>query len=246
MFGFFKKGKKADAARQEGGADSPALSPEAILLAARRKVEHEYLRDYYYKNPTGLVADVTDEFGLHNLYVNFMKIEKMRKFLYKPKDFLIDTGKTERDDYLVIAELPEPEEVGLCYRMYFLFDAKFEHRAFFTVEREEEGAQLYLWDEDKKQVPIAPIETGRWAEKTKEERHAELQLVNDVFYGVPEEERGKVRAEEPADEPAEAADEASAEAADEAPEAAEAPDEAPEMPAHEQPAASEDAAPDKE
>ena len=216
MFGFIKKALTSNmepsaASQVREGATTYEGSEMGI---ARFKVEREFLREYFYRNPTGLVADVTEEYGLHNLYVNYMRTLRVRSFPYKPEHFLIDTGKTERGDYLVIAELPEPEFANLCYRMYFLFNADFSHVAFFTVEREEDGVQLYLWDENKQRVAIGPIETGRWAEKTKEERDYELQLVNDVFYGVPEEERGKVKAAAPEEQAEEQDDEPDGEQAE--------------------------------
>ena len=181
MFGFFNKNKQTDTPQQEENATPTSYDTTRVGLA-RHAVEQEMLVEYFSKNPTALIDDITEEYGLATVFGNMYRAQKLHRSPYYADQYALDMKKTEFDDYLIIAELPKPEHLGLCYRLFFTFDAPFEHVALFMVEREEHGAALYRWDREKNRTAVGFVETGPWDEKTKEERAAELQMVSDAFH----------------------------------------------------------------
>ena len=180
MFGFGKKNKLEVVPEDENATPTPYETTQ--LGQARHKVESELLVDHFMMNPTAVIGYITEEYGLSAMFGELYRLLKIRKQPYYADEYALDMKKTEFEDYLIITELPKPPHTGLCYRMYYLFDAPFEHIALITVERAEEGADIYMWDRDKNRTLIGSVEIGPWKEKSKEERDAELQMISDVFH----------------------------------------------------------------
>lgn len=180
LFGFFGKSWADEPVPVLDSGERPSY--EATLLGRmRHQVERRFLPEYFFSNPTGFMSEFTDEYGFYVMYAVAFKECARKKIPYWNTDFATDVTKTDSGDYLAIAELPAPDLLGLCYRMYFLFDAGFEKLGLYTVELTEDGAQLCRWDADGNRITISAIETGPWREKSKEDKDAELQMVADSF-----------------------------------------------------------------
>lgn len=176
----------SEAAAPGAGASGPSGSYESSLVGRTRyEVEHSFVPEFFFSNPTGFIDQFTDEYGFHILYALAYKEHARKKIPYWDTEFASDVKKLDSGDYLAIAELPAPELYGLCYRMFFLFDTSFTRLGFFTVELEEDGVELYQWEGAKERVAAGEVEVARWNDKTKEERDEELKRVVELYEAMP-------------------------------------------------------------
>ena len=227
MFKLFKRSNKNEAAASGNDgqatealqADAADLPPYAAtpLGNARHTVENRFMHEYFFRNPTGFIDEITEQYGFLNLYCEVLREQRARRLPYREKDFGLDLTKMDNGDYLIICALPKPEFVGLCYRMYFLFSAQFDRLAYYTVEREEDGTHLYLWDKERNRTDLGDVGIGPWSEKPKEERNAELQMIAEAYcekFGIPLKREPEESEEEQAAEAEEAETPVDADAAE--------------------------------
>ena len=127
-FGFFNKNKQADAASQDENAAPTSFETSRVGLA-RHAVEQEMLVEYFSKNPTALIDDITEEYGLATVFSNMYRAQKLRRSPYYAEQYAIDVKKTEFDDYLIIAELQ------------MVSDAYHDGWASATKQAEEQGPE---------------------------------------------------------------------------------------------------------
>ena len=190
MFGFFKKTDPAEAplevpAQYCDGQGNPLPFATTALGLARYKVEHEFLRQYYFTNTAGLVDSIMTKYQLGDLYYAVMKQDKV-KYIYAEDFFRADTDKTERGDYILTSALPEPEHEGLFYRMYFVFDAAVSPLAFYAIERTEDGAVLRkLGENEADDEVLGSVAEPVWGDNARERKYGELALVTEAYYGEP-------------------------------------------------------------
>ena len=242
MFNFLKRAVMGGNAGADGDAQASAGSQEATPYTTtkigqlRYKVEHEFFRDFFYKNGTGLIDALLEPHGMGNVYCTALK-EMRAHPKYYDDEFGLESMKTDLGNYMVSCRLPKPEHIGLCHRMHFIFNSDFSQLAYYTIERTAEGGELCMWDAQGNHKVIHAIEQPDWkqTENPVAAMKAELEEIvalfdpNDGLTGG-----GQAAEEEPAEE--QAAEEQGAEeplAADE-----QSVDEQPadEQPAEEQPA----------
>ena len=185
MFGFLKKVMKTEdqVVAEELAADStPQPYTASNLGRARYEAEHHMFRDFFFNNPTGFVDALMSEYGLCELHYEAMKDMKV-KTRYGAGPYNVATGKTDRGDFILRAVLPVPEFVGLCYRIYLVFDKDFERIAYYTVERAEEGGRVGSWDAEGNYTVLDSLESPEWVEVTREQKADELAMIARYYYG---------------------------------------------------------------
>ena len=194
MFGFFKKAKAGDTAgtaqaAPEGEQGVPQPYTASELGRARHEVEFNQFREFFFKNPTGFVDALLEEFGLCELHFEALKHYKV-KTRYGAGPYHVANGKTTRGNYVFRAKLPVPENLGVCYRIYLAFDADFTKLGYYVVERTEDGAQLCELEADGTCTAVQAIEEPVWENATKEQKADEVALVMRLYEGEPLEPEG--------------------------------------------------------
>ena len=155
----------------------------ALTGRARYSIEHDALKTVFYRDPR-LIMDkaVSDPHGLFNFYKTTMELSGI------PVPYTKEQFRTEKiiftdGDIMVLAELPGPERMPLCHRIYMVTDGLYEKPAYFTIERSLEDACLCMWDNLGRHMNIRNIAPPVWTDTRmkEEEIRTVIGLYNDMF-----------------------------------------------------------------
>ena len=135
----------------------------------RYRLEQKILPNTFYKDKDKFLDSVLDKGGkfFSDLFVLFAPPESA---VYDENDFTVSAIKLDyRDEddkkteiYIVIVDMPTPEEMLLCRRLYFCYEEKSDTARCFTSELSFTG-DYYLCSviigEEKGDYGIAPEDT---------------------------------------------------------------------------------------
>lgn len=135
----------------------------------RYRLEQRILPNTFYKDKDKFLDSVLDKGGkfFSDLFVLFAPPESA---VYSEKDFGVAAKKIEyrnEDDkktelYIVIADMPKPDEMQLCRRIYFCYEEESDTARYFTSELSFTGDYFIcsvINGEGKGDYGIAPEDT---------------------------------------------------------------------------------------
>ncbi len=135
----------------------------------RHRLEQKVLPNTFYKDKDKFLDSVLDKGGkfFSDLFVLFAPPESA---LYNEKAFTVTAKKLDyRDDdevkkelYIVIVDMPKPEETHLCRRIYFCYEEESGTARYFTSELSHTGDYFMssvISGEEKGDYGIAPENT---------------------------------------------------------------------------------------
>lgn len=164
-----------------GNEKSEHLYTESKLGEIRYKLEHEVLKNRFFDMPEAMMKKLMADRGAYSLYAlafNQWRIDNP----YKPSDFNMHVRNLREGGMCICLELPYPEYVPLCQRIYLLSNENYSRCAYYTVEIGPNYGALCEWKKDS-HIIHTPIDTLEWPEENSlAMMEEELQLVENYFY----------------------------------------------------------------
>ena len=109
----------------------------------RYAFEHRLLPMFFYENQLDFIAALLqDESVLGNMINDMFKKSEVEN-PYNESAYRVEPFKVTEEVMCMKIICPEPEDEPLCYCSYMFFDMKFEHVAYFCIEKgNEEGSNM--------------------------------------------------------------------------------------------------------
>ena len=111
--------------------------------------EHRLLPNWYFQDKDGFIFAMLDkEDNLFNIAKSIYNQEKF-PMPYNQNQYNVKAYKVIEDIHMVILTMPTPEEIPECYKMYLIFDDKFQRMNYFTVEKSLDNKTFLCgWDKN--------------------------------------------------------------------------------------------------
>lgn len=179
------KTMKKEPVENEGAANTgfeevpPFVASETGKL--RYAIEHQILREHFFSEPKKTAALVASENWIFLLYENVFKSQGI-EMPYTPEDFSVKTAKISEQTCYACIELPEPEFVPLCYRIYILFDMDFRMLSYYTIERGRKRGFLCEWDKNGNHINYHGVNTPMFDRKQRAFQSAAETLIISEYH----------------------------------------------------------------
>ena len=152
----------------------------------RYLVEHRFLWEQFFRDPKMLIGNLLVPGGIFFIFEKLMFSVGRIHCPYRMEDFRISLMDIcDPNNIIAMLEMPYPDLVPLCYRIYLLHDKKYMRFMYFTVERGQNGAFLCRWDENGVHYNYGMINTAEWNEQNRDfQSYLEAQVITNIFNGV--------------------------------------------------------------
>lgn len=158
---------------------SPFLASN--LGKIRYEIEHRMLWKHFFADHQRMIALLESKNGLYTLYRKGFESAGI-SCPYQPEDFRVSHEKGGINMIIYSLELPEPEHIQLCYRIYLAFDKERAHSRYYAVERSREGGFLCGWDQNGTRLNCISIDTPKWSVGERDFNHVwEVTIITDLY-----------------------------------------------------------------
>lgn len=161
------------------GQPTPYMA--SSLGKARYDIEHRMLWQHFFAQREKTIAILCAKDGLFTLYRKVLE-ENCVHNPYGREDFHVRYSEIGNNLRIYTLELPSPEHVPLCYRIYMLFDSNRPFSEYYTVERGIEGGFLCGWAANGCHGIYCSISSPEWTLGDHDFKAAqETDLVIDLY-----------------------------------------------------------------
>ena len=135
-------------------------------------LEHCIMRDLFFAGGEKTLKKLSS-WHFYRQIVNILnRIIPEERIVLREEDFTVTQGRVKGTDATILkVELPEPEESPLCRTIYMVYSNDLKERAFFTIERYDDGSYgLCGWLSPKCHVSFETnVHYNAWGERKRAE-----------------------------------------------------------------------------
>lgn len=111
-------------------------------MALRKRIENVLFKNKFIKDPFAFVEKFLNNSDFLFCVYESTFFKSGVPFLYNKSDFNITFYRFEGEIIVLRADLPKPELVGICYRIYFIIDNKKMSLGYYTIVETGTGIEL--------------------------------------------------------------------------------------------------------
>ena len=179
---FCAMAESAEAPVQEAAAEEAATP---TLHDVRYYFEHRLLPSMYYDDPEKLLDTLRDP-GAFDIWL-WLTEQVGMDVTYQEENFRFRELNREDGIYMLIQELPKPEDTPLCSRLYFCYQAETKTAWYYTIEYDNFFGESYFlcaWTQDGNHLDFGTCPTvDSTAENYEDQLAAEADLVAQSILG---------------------------------------------------------------
>lgn len=146
----------------------------------RYEIEHNVMKKIFFNYTKKFIMKIREEGVAYDLYKSLFEANGM-DFPYEKDEFSMDELKLGDNTFLLLLELPKPEYVPLCYRMYFIYKDDFSDTAMFTIERGISGGFLCSWNKEGVHNNYLNMASPEWKENIVLMKLNEASIIEDLY-----------------------------------------------------------------
>ena len=182
---FFAVAETAEAPAQEAETAQEAEAQTPTLKDVRYYFEHQFLPPMYFDDPERLLETLRDP-GIFDIW-SWLTGQIGIDVIYQASDFSFREMDREDGIYMLIQEMPKPEETPQCSRVYFCYQKETKTARYFTVEYDNFFGDSYFlceWTQDGNHMNYGVCNTvDPAADDYEEALAAEADLVAQIVLG---------------------------------------------------------------
>lgn len=146
----------------------------------RHEIEHNIIKNVFFKHTKKFVTKILEEGFAYELYKSIFESVGM-DVPYEKDEFNVEMLNLDEDTFHILLELPKPEYVPLCYRMYFIFKNDFSDTAMYTIERGLSSGFICGWNKEGEHENYHNITSPEWEENIGPMKEIEAIIIDELY-----------------------------------------------------------------